>query len=160
MYKCKNTKFQQIVDQILPSLDFFTFDFLSMKLTPRFNTISWNSSKVTIKLQTSRPYAAAAKSLQLCLTLCDPIDSSPPGSPVPGILKARTLEWVASSFSTTNHGKFLKRCEYQSVHLTCLLRNLHAGQEATVRTRHGTKTGSKLGKEYIKAVCCYLAYLT
>ena len=98
MYKCKNTKFQQIVDQILPSLDFFTFDFLSMKLTPRFNTISWNSSKVTIKLQTSRPYAAAAKSLQLCLTLCDPIDSSPPGSPVPGILQARTLEWVAISF--------------------------------------------------------------
>ena len=43
--------------------------------------------------------AAAAKSLQLCLTLCDPIDSSPPGSPVPGILQARTLEWVAISFS-------------------------------------------------------------
>ena len=42
---------------------------------------------------------AAAKSLQLCLTLCDPIDSSPPGSPVPGILQARTLEWVAISFS-------------------------------------------------------------
>ena len=40
-------------------------------------------------------YAAAAKSLQLCLTLCDPIDGSPPGSPVPGILQARTLEWVA-----------------------------------------------------------------
>ena len=43
--------------------------------------------------------AAAAKSLQSCLTLCDPIDSSPPGSPVPGILQARTLEWVAISFS-------------------------------------------------------------
>ena len=42
---------------------------------------------------------AYAKSLQLCLTLCDPIDSSPPGSPVPGILQARTLEWVAISFS-------------------------------------------------------------
>ena len=41
----------------------------------------------------------AAKSLQLCLTLCDPIDGSPPGSPVPGILQARTLEWVAISFS-------------------------------------------------------------
>ena len=39
--------------------------------------------------------AAAAKSLQSCLTLCDPIDGSPPGSPVPGILQARTLEWVA-----------------------------------------------------------------
>ena len=44
-------------------------------------------------------HAAAAKSLQLCLTLCDPTDGSPPGSPVPGILQARTLEWVAMSFS-------------------------------------------------------------
>ena len=43
--------------------------------------------------------AAAAKSLQLCPTLCDPIDGSPPGSPVPGILQAKTLEWVAISFS-------------------------------------------------------------
>ena len=43
--------------------------------------------------------AAAAKSLQSCLTLCDPIDGSPPGSPIPGILQARTLEWVVISFS-------------------------------------------------------------
>ena len=43
--------------------------------------------------------AAAAKSLQSCLTLCNPIDGSPPGSPIPGILQARTLEWVAISFS-------------------------------------------------------------
>ena len=43
--------------------------------------------------------AAAAKQLQLCLTLCDPRDGSPPGSPVPGILQARTLEWIAISFS-------------------------------------------------------------
>ena len=48
---------------------------------------------------TSFPTAAAAKLLQLCPTLCDPIDGSPPGSPVPGILQARTLEWVAISFS-------------------------------------------------------------
>ena len=48
----------------------------------------------------SMPTAAtAAKSLQSCLTLCNPIDSSPPGSPVPGILQARKLEWVAISFS-------------------------------------------------------------
>ena len=45
-------------------------------------------------------YAAAAKSLQSCPTLCDPIDGSPPGSPVPGLLQARTLEWVAMSFSS------------------------------------------------------------
>ena len=43
--------------------------------------------------------AAAAKSLQSCPTLCNPIDGSPSGSPVPGILQARTLEWVAISFS-------------------------------------------------------------
>ena len=43
--------------------------------------------------------AAAAKSRQSCLTLCDPIDGSPPGSPIPGILQARTQEWVAISFS-------------------------------------------------------------
>ena len=43
--------------------------------------------------------AAAAKLLQSCLTLCNPVDSSPPGSAVPGILQARTLEWVAISFS-------------------------------------------------------------
>ena len=48
--------------------------------------------------------AAAAKSLQSCPTLCDPIDGSPPGSPIPGILQARTLEWVAISFS--NAGKW------------------------------------------------------
>ena len=47
--------------------------------------------------------AAAAKSLQSCLTLCNPKDSSPPDFPVPGILQARTLEWVAISFS--NAGK-------------------------------------------------------
>ncbi|CAI9168073.1 unnamed protein product [Rangifer tarandus platyrhynchus] len=46
-----------------------------------------------------RVHAAAAKSLQSCPTLCDPIDGSPPGSPVPGILQARTLEWVAISVS-------------------------------------------------------------
>ncbi|KAI4549759.1 hypothetical protein MG293_002089 [Ovis ammon polii] len=44
--------------------------------------------------------AAAAKSLQSCLTLCDPIDSSLPGSSIPGILQARTLEWVAIFFSS------------------------------------------------------------
>ena len=49
--------------------------------------------------------AAAVKSLQSCLTLCDPTDGSPPGSPVPGILQARTLEWVAISFSSAGKWK-------------------------------------------------------
>ena len=53
--------------------------------------------------------AAAAKSLQSCPTLCDPIDGSPPGSPIPGILQTRTLEWVAISFS--NAGKWKVKSE-------------------------------------------------
>ena len=55
---------------------------------------------ISLKIIFERTAAAAApKSLQSCPILCDPIDSSPPGSPVPGIVQARTLEWVAISFS-------------------------------------------------------------
>ena len=53
--------------------------------------------------------AAAAKLLQPCRTLCDPIDGSPPGSAVPGILQARTLEWVAISFSNCVQSRLLER---------------------------------------------------
>ena len=56
---------------------------------------SWPFSHLCVTAHT----AAAAKSLQSCSTLCNPIDGSPPGSPVPGILQARTLEWVAISLS-------------------------------------------------------------
>ena len=60
--------------------------------------------------------AAAAKSLQSRLTLCDPIDVSPPGSAIPGILQARTLEWVAISFSSAcMHAKSLQLCPEDSV---------------------------------------------
>ena len=66
----------------------------------------WGPSKITTLIGETEcrqlilcPAAAAAKSLRSCLTVCDPIDGSPPGSPVPGILQARTLEWVAISFS-------------------------------------------------------------
>ena len=52
--------------------------------------------------------AAAAKSLQSCPTLCDPIDSSPPGSPVPGILQARTLEWGAIAVDVISNCAFVK----------------------------------------------------
>ena len=55
--------------------------------------MTWMDSKGNVAA------AAAAKSLQLCPTLCGPIDGSPPGSPVPGIVQARTLEWVAISSS-------------------------------------------------------------
>ena len=59
----------------------------------KFNCV--NSKPLQMKVAA----AAAAKSLQSCPTLCDPADGSPPGSPVPGILQARTLEWVAIPFS-------------------------------------------------------------
>ena len=54
---------------------------------------------VTCALKGRCPYGPAAKSLQSCQTLCDPVDGSPPGSPAPGILQARTLEWGAIAFS-------------------------------------------------------------
>ena len=60
---------------------------------------NWSTSESPGILVKTQITAAAAKSLQSCPTLCDPIDGSPPGSPVPGILQARTLEWVAISFS-------------------------------------------------------------
>ena len=63
---------------------------------PASESFQWvGSSHQVAKLLEKRYAAAAAKSLHLCPTLCDPIDGSPPGSPVPGILQARTLEWVA-----------------------------------------------------------------
>ena len=54
---------------------------------------------IFVKHAAAAAAAAAAKSIQSCPTLCDPIDGSPPGSSVPGILQARILEWVAISFS-------------------------------------------------------------
>ena len=85
------------------------FDLLAVQGTLK-SLLQHHSSKVLIlqcsaffMVQLSHPYmataAAAAKSLQSCLTLCDPIDGSSPRSPVPGTLQARTLEWVAISFS-------------------------------------------------------------
>ena len=67
----------------------------------------------------------------------------------------------AKAFDCVDHNKLwkiLKEMEYQTP--TCLLRNLYAGQEATVRTGHGTTDCSKLGKEYVQAVSFHPAYLT
>ena len=69
-----------------------------MKLNRRKRSLYLNrGKKIFFKYPLLK--AAAAKSHQSCPTLCDPVDGSPPGSPVPGILQARTLEWVAISFS-------------------------------------------------------------
>ena len=66
-----------------------------------FSVLLIKCSCVKLSVFHSQPifFCIAAKSLQSCLTLCDPIDGSPPASPVPGILQARILEWVAISFS-------------------------------------------------------------
>ena len=84
----------------------FKLDFSSM-WTKNFQLYKLDLGKAEepeIKLPTSAA-AAAAKSRQSCPTLCDPTDSSPPGSAVPGILQARILEWVAISFSNACKGK-------------------------------------------------------
>ena len=68
----------------------------------------------------------------------------------------------AKAFDCVDHNKLWKIPQKMGIpdHLTCLLRNLYADQEATVRTGHETMAGAKLGKEYVKAVYCYPAYLT
>ena len=71
------------------------------------------------KIFVSAAAAAAAKSLQSCPTLCDPIDGSPLGSPVPGILQARTLEWVAISFSNLMDYTIANRRRLLTVYLLC-----------------------------------------
>ena len=66
------------------------------------------------------------------------------------------------AFDCVDHNKLWKILQEMEIpdHLTCLLRNLYAGQEAMVRTGHGAKSVSKSGKEYVKAVYCHPAYLT
>ena len=70
--------------------------FSNQQSKPRL--LHWQEDSLPLSYQGSPAAAAAAKSLQSCPTLCDPIDGSPPGFPVPGILQARTLEWVFISF--------------------------------------------------------------
>ena len=89
-----------ILDSILKSRDItFTtkFDLVKAMVFPvvMHGCESWTIKKAAV----AAAAAAAAKSLQSCLTLCDSRDGSPPGSAMPGILQARTLEWVAISFS-------------------------------------------------------------
>ena len=67
--------------------------------SPHSNSYFFLLQQLFLSIKDYAAAAAAAKSLQSCPTLCNPIDGSPPGSPVLGILQARTLEWVAISFS-------------------------------------------------------------
>ena len=84
-----------LLPSILPSIRVFSNESALRIRWPKYWSCSFKIS----------PAAAAAKSLQWCPTLCDPKDSGPPGSPIPGILQARTLEWVAISFSNAWKGK-------------------------------------------------------
>ena len=69
---------------------------------------------------------------------------------------------MLKTLTVVDHNKLWKILKEMGIpdHLTCLMSNLYAGQEATVRNEHGTQTGYKLGKEYFKAVYCHPAYLT
>ena len=90
-------------EQLSVSMVSFTFKFKYWLVN--YESLLWPHVKKSLMLPCrslklkAAAAAAAAKSLQSCSTLCDPIDGSPPGSPVPGILQARTLEWVVISFS-------------------------------------------------------------
>ena len=83
------------LDSLLKSRDITLPTKVHLVKAMAFLVVMYGCESWTVK----KAAAAAAKSLQSCPTLCDPIDGSPPGSPIPGILQARTLEWVAISFS-------------------------------------------------------------
>ena len=97
--------------------------------------------------------SAAAKSLQSCPTLCDPIDGSPPGSPVPGILQARTLEWVAISFSmkcmkVKNESEVAQSCPTLGDPMDCSLpgSSIHGIFQARVLEWGATAFSCSLGR--------------
>ena len=100
---------------LYPSFFFFSFlsllfSILSFFIANMPAVSSYYSSSVLGSFLDGRT-AAAAQLLQLCLTLCDPIDCSPPGSSMPGILQVRTLEWFAISFSSACiHAMLLQSC--------------------------------------------------
>ena len=97
--------FHSPVDRLLGNLQFRDItNNAVMNILVHFSWCTWVHNFLG-HISWCRIAAAAAKSLQSCPTLCDPIDSSPPGSPVPGILQARTLEWVAISFSNARKWK-------------------------------------------------------
>ena len=114
-------------------------------------TSAYTSYTTACTTACTTPYAAAAaKSLQSCPTLCDPIDGSPPGSPIPGILQARTLEWGAIAFSNTT--PYTTPCTpyttpYTSYTTSCTLH--HGHRDVTCFSLR--KTG--------RPICCLLCFL-
>ena len=94
---CLNSKNENHSRSSLLSGDAILF---SITLGILVTILRFSSATFSMRISSQERAAPAAKSLQSCPTMCDPIDSSPPGSPIPGILQVRTLEWVAISFSS------------------------------------------------------------
>ena len=139
-------------------------------------TLYWHSGILTafsflnINLHTdvqqeSKAAAAAAKLLQSCSTLCNPIDGSPPGSPVPGILQARALEWAAISFSNLKlnifksvylllYTYFLVQLSHDSVNQVINLRAAF-GSNTTIIQSETVDSGSKISLEYVLTYCSH-----
>ena len=94
---------QDIIFTVFSFLAFPLLNQVQEKVDPSKTDFLWHRGWMTYTVSplhmNPQVVTATAKSLQSCLTLCDPKDGSPPGSPVPGILQARTLEWVSISFS-------------------------------------------------------------
>ena len=112
MYRCESWTIKKAEHQRVDTFELWYWRrFLRVPWTAKRSTQSilkeinpkYSLEGLMLKLKLSyikiMEQVSAAKSLQSCPTLCDPIDGSPPGTPVPGILQARTLEWVAISFS-------------------------------------------------------------
>ena len=95
---------QEEASSFLATLTVKALPITDLKYLPPCDPLTFSLTLVydTQPVFESTAAAAGAKSLQSCPTLCDPIDGSPPGSPVPGILQARTLKWIAVSFSNAS----------------------------------------------------------
>ena len=107
----------------------------------------------------SHAAAVAAKSLQSCLTLCDPTDGSPPGSPVPGVLQARTLEWVAISFSNAWKWKVKVKSLSRVRLFTAPWTAAHQAPQSMGFSRQEYWSGVPLPSPYLKLTHCKSAVL-
>ena len=119
IHYCRNLYFSYLfIFRLLGKIQFLRKLFNSIPLCNQLSFITEISPQdfrfLHVTLCCLYTAAAAAKSLQLCPTLCDPIDGSPPGSPVPGILQAETLEWVAISFSNAWKWKVKVKSDWES----------------------------------------------
>ena len=97
-YRSISSNLNTDIDSLWLDFIYFSFKLLNNSII-RFNLITLFLKELHGDLIVKLPATATARSLQSCLTLCNPIDGSPPGAPIPGILQARTLQWVAISFS-------------------------------------------------------------